>query len=180
VVIGFLRFVGVVNAAVWLGGSVFFTVSAGPAFFSPEMAAVLGQSEDSFRNYAGQIAQVVLGRYYRFHVTCAVIAWLHLLAEWLYLGRPWRKFAFSLLGALFVLTLIGGNGLQPRLKALHHTRYYSSQPAEREAAAKSFRLWHGISQVLNVLMIGGLVLYLWRTANPADTPRFISSVKFRG
>ena len=144
------------------------------------MATVLGQSPENFRNYAGQIAQVVLGRYYHFHVACAVIAWLHLLAEWLYLGRPSRKFAFGLLGALFVLTLVGGNGLQPKLKALHHTRYYSNQQAEKDAATQSFRLWHGISQVLNVLMIGGLVFYLWRTANPSDTPRFISSVKFRG
>lgn len=178
--IGFLRFVGVINAAVWLGGSVFLTLSVGPAVFSGDMATVLGLPDDRFRTVAGGIAQVMLTRYYHFHLACAIIASLHLLAEWLYLGRPARRFTFTLLAILFAITLIGGNGLQPKLEALHKTRYSSAPTAEREAAAKSFRVWHGISQVLNIIVIGGLVVYLWRTAHPSDPSRFISSVKFRG
>lgn len=177
---GVLRFIGVINAAIWLGGAVFFTLSAGPAFFSPDMAAALGLGDTNFRYYAGKIAQVLLSRYFHFHLTCAVIAWLHLLAEWLYLGRPSRRFSFGLIAALFTITLIGGNVLQPKLHRLHEIRYSNALPVEREAARKSFGLWHGISQVLNVLVIGGLTVYLWRAANPSDTPRFISSVKFRG
>lgn len=178
--IGVLRFIGLINAAVWLGGAVFFTLSTGPAFFSPDMAAALKLEGDGFRFYAGSIAQVVLSRYFHFHLACAVIAWLHLLAEWLYLGRPSRRLSFTLLTLLFAITLVGGNALQPKLKALHQVRYSSAPQAERQAAQKSFALWHGVSQVLNVIVIGGLVLYVWRTANPSDTARFISSVKFRG
>lgn len=178
--IGFLRFIGVINAAIWLGGSVFFTFGAGPAFFSPDMAAALRLEGDGFRSYAGAIAQVVLSRYFHFHLACAVIAWLHLLAEWLYLGRPSRRFSFTLLTVLFAITLVGGNALQPKLKALHETQYSNAPVSQRQAAKKSFALWHGVSQVLNLIMIGGLVVCVWRTANPSDTPRFISSVKFRG
>jgi uncharacterized protein DUF4149 len=179
-VIVFLRFIGVINAAVWLGGAVFFTFSVGTAFFSPEMAAVLGVGEDRFRYFAGGIAQVVLKRYYYFHIACAVVAWVHLLAEWLYLGRPSRKLSFALLAVLFLLTVVGGNGLQPKLQRLREVRYLSAVPAERDEATRSFALWHRVSLGLNFLMIGGLIVYIWRVANPSDNARYISSVKFRG
>jgi hypothetical protein len=178
-VIGFLRLIGIMNAAVWLGGAVFFTTGASPALFSPAMEKLLGAS--NFPYFAVAIEQVVLTRYFHFLTACAVIALLHLMAEWLYLGRPSRKFSFSLLAALFVFALFCGNWLQPRLKELHAASYASNvQPAFRETAAKSFRTWHAISGGINILMIGGLVVYMWRVANPSDTPRFISSVKFRG
>lgn len=178
--IGFLRFIGVVNAAVWLGGAVFFSFFAAPAFFSPEMATTLGLPDTQFHSFIGRVAQVVIGRYFRFHLICLVIAAMHLLAEWLYLGRPSRKLSFGLLAVFCAITLFGGAWLQPKLQKLNQVRYSNAAAAEREDARKSFLLWHGISQALNLFMIGGLVVHVWRTTNPSDTPRFISSVKFRG
>jgi Domain of unknown function (DUF4149) len=178
-VIGFLRFIGVINAAVWLGGTLFFTVIARPALGSPDMQALLGAG--NFPYFSGAVAQLLLARCFHFQITCAVIAWCHLLAEWLYLGRPVRNFSFSLLAALLVCVLLGGYWLQPRLKRLHNLQYaVNVQPASREFAAKSFRVWHAVSQGVNLLMIGGLIIYVWRAANPSDKLRFVSSVKFRG
>jgi hypothetical protein len=77
--------------------------------------------------------------------------------------------------------LVGGGALQPHLKTLHEKHYaVNAQPAARESAARWFRVWHALAQFLNVVMIGGLVIYVWRAANPRDTLRFVSSVKFRG
>jgi hypothetical protein len=167
------------NAAVWLGAAVFFTAGAGPAFFSTDMETVLGTA--NYPYYSGAIAEILLARYFHFLAVCAVIAWVHLLAEWLYLGRPARKFSFSLLAVLLALVLAGGTWLQPRLRKLHQTRYaLNTQPSERESAAGSFRAWHAVAQLLNLVMVGGLAVYVWRAANPSDAPRFISSVKFRG
>jgi hypothetical protein len=167
------------NAAVWLGAAVFFTFGAGPAFFSPDMQAVLGQK--NYPYFSGAIAQVVLARYFRLNLVCAVIALAHLLAEWLYMGRPARKFSLGLLAGLLLLILIGGGALQPHLKTLHVRRYaLNALPAARESAARSFRVWHALAQFLNVVMIGGLVIYVWRVTNPRDTLRFVSPVKFRG
>jgi len=182
-VIGFLRFIGVINAAVWLGAAVFLTVWVGPAIFSDDMKDLL--TKTNYPYFSGAIAQIILKRYYHVHLTCGVVAFLHLLAEWLYMGRPARKFSMTLLSALFALALLGGFWLQPKMKDLHAVRYGTRQgvnvtPEEREAARKSFGVWHGVAQLANLFMIGGLVVYVWRTANPSDTLRFVSSVKFRG
>ena len=177
--IGFLRFIGVINAAIWLGGTVFFVLFAEPAFFSPDMLALL--EAKNFPYFSGAIAQIIAARYFHFHLICAVIAFLQLLGEWLYLGRPGRRASFSLLLGLLVLGLIGDHWVQPKLKALHKARYQANTPpAEREAAARSFGSWRIASHLLELCMIGGLVIYVWRAANSSDTLRFVSSVKFRG
>jgi hypothetical protein len=167
------------NAAVWLGSAVFFTFSAAPAFFSTDMKQVLGTA--NYPYFSGAIAQIVLARYFAVSLTCAVIATVHLLLEWLYMGRPARKFSLALVGGLLVFTLIGGNWLQPKMKKLHAVRYaVNVPPDERATAAKSFRTWHAVAQILNVFMMGALVVYVWRVANPSDTLRFVRPVTFRG
>lgn len=175
--IGFLRFVGILNAAVWFGGAVFFTFSAGLAPFSPEMKSLLGAN--NFPYFSGAIAQIVIARYFHLQLACGLVAVLHLLAEWLYLGKYPRAFQVGLLIGLCSAALAGGCWLQPKLKVLHATKYgINTQPEVREAADRSFRAWHGVSQVLNLLVVGGLATYLWRTANPSDPTRFVSAVKF--
>jgi Domain of unknown function (DUF4149) len=177
-VIGFLRFVGLMNAAVWLGAAVSFTFATGPAVFSGDMKALFGPANQQF---PGAIAQILLKSYYHLHLTCCIIAFLHLLAEWLYLGRPARKVSLALLTVLFALTLAGGYWLQPKLRSLHATRYAaSSQPAEREAAAKSFGKLHGLAMTMNLFMIFGLAFYTWRVANPSDSLRFLNPANLRG
>jgi hypothetical protein len=176
-VIGFLRFVGVLNAAVWFGASVFFTFTAGSAPFSAEMKGLLG--ENNFPYFSGAIAQVLIARYYQLQVVCAVVAVLHLLAEWLYLGKRPGQWQSGLLIGLCLAALIGGYWFQPKLKGLHAAKYgLKVQPEARATAARSFRTWHGVSQVINMLAVAGLAAYLWRTANPSDPTRFVSSVKF--
>src|SRR5258707_1085627 len=104
------------NAAVWFGGLVFFTLSTGPAFFSPEMLDLFGgRTHPNARAFAGQAAQVVLSRYFVMQQFCATIAVIHLLAEWLYTGRKPRKFTGSLLGFALAAALVGGWWLQPKL-----------------------------------------------------------------
>jgi hypothetical protein len=167
------------NAAVWLGSAVFFTFSAAPAFFSADMKQTLGAA--NYPYFSGAIAQIVLARYFAVSLTCAVIAAVHLLLEWLYMGRPARKFSLALVGGLLAFTLLGGNWLQPKMKKLHAVRYaVNVQSAERDAAAKSFRLWHAAAQILNVIMLAALVVYVWRVANPSDNLRFVRPATFRG
>jgi hypothetical protein len=176
-VIGFLRFVGLLNAAVWFGTAIFFTFGTGLAPFSPEMKNLLGPH--NFPYFSGAIAQILMARYFYFQIGCAIIALFHLLAEWLYLGKSPQKWHVGLLIGLTAAALIGGYGLQPRLKTLHAVKYgLSARPEIREAAGRSFRAWHGVSQMVNFLMVGGLAVYLWRAANPSDPTRFVSAVKF--
>ncbi len=166
------------NAGVWLGAALFFTLGAGPAFFSPEMKALLG--ERAYPIYSGAIAQIVIERYFILQHWCGAIALAHLIAEWLYTGKPIEKFTLGLLLGLFSFGLIGGFWLQPKMKTLHATKYGGATQESREQAAKSFRAWHGASRVVDLVMMGGLLVYLWRNLNRVDVPRFVSTDKFRG
>jgi hypothetical protein len=178
-VIGFLRLLGVLNAGIWLGGNVFFALVISPALDSSGMKAAI--PTNSFLYFAPKIGHVLVSSYFEFSIVCAIIALLHLLMEWLYLGRPSRNFSFGLLAALLLFGLIGANWLQPRLVNLHNTRYSASAPAsERQLAAKSYRTWSYSVTLLNWCAIAGLFTYFWRITNPSPAQRFVSSVKFRG
>ena len=167
------------NAAVWFGAAIFFTFGIGAAPFSPEMKELLGPKNSPY--FSGAIAQILIARYFRLQLACGAVALLHLLAEWIYLGRAPQKLCFGLLIALVAAGLVGGYWLQPKLKELHKIKYGVKTPAaQREAADHSFRAWHGLSQGIILLMLAGLAVYLWRVANPADTARFVSTAKFRG
>ncbi|HVM48675.1 MAG TPA: DUF4149 domain-containing protein [Candidatus Acidoferrum sp.] len=176
--IGFLRLVGVLNAAVWFGAAVFFTFWSGSAPFSLEMRRLLG--DNNYPYFSGAIAQILIARYFSLQFVCSIVAVLHLVAEWLYLGRFPQNSRLALLVALCLAVLLGGYWLQPRMKALHATKYAANQPARvRESAARSFRAWHGVSMGVNLLVVAGLAVYVWRVANPSDETRFVSAVKFR-
>ncbi len=178
-VIGFLRFVGLMNAAVWFGAAIFFTVGVGPAVFSHDMQRLLGAN--NFPYFSGAIVQVLIARYFDLQVVCGLIALFHAAAEWLYLGRPLHKFWAGLLAGLLAVGLLGDFVLQPKIQKLHAIKYAPNRaPATRNAAARSLGLWHGFSQTVNVLMLAGLGLYLWRVAHPVSTTRFVTPAKFPG
>ena len=177
--IGFLRFVGIANAAVWLGAAIFYTVASRPAVVSADMLALLGPKYFSY--FSGAVAQIVLARYFHFHLACASVALLHLLAERIYLGRTAHRLWLGLLAVLFGFSLLGSVWLGPKLAGSHRAQHVlNAPPAAREAAAKSFRLWHGVFQAVNVLMIGGVAVCLWRVTNPPSDLRFVGTPKFRG
>jgi Domain of unknown function (DUF4149) len=177
-VIGFLRFVGLLNAAIWFGAAIFFTFWSGPAPFSPEMKALLGPR--NYPYFSGAIAEILIARYFSLQILCSIIAIVHLLAEWLYMGRFPENSRLALLLGLCLVVMAGGYWFQPKMKALHATKYALNQPAHvRESAARSFRAWHGVSMGVNLLVVAGLAVYLWRVANSSDGTRFVSAVKFR-
>ena len=179
-VIGLLRLIGVFNAAIWLGGAVFFTAVTSPALSSDAMSAVL--QPKNFPYFSPAILHVVLSGYFEFSIVCALIALLHLTIEWIYLGRPAsRKFPLGLLLGLLVYAMVGSNLLQPHLKRLHATHFSAAaKPVERAIAGKSYHRWRVFISVMDFVVVGSLVVYFWRITKPSDTPRFISSVKFRG
>jgi hypothetical protein len=178
-VIGLLRFVGILNAAVWFGTAIFFTFGTGLVPFSPEMKRLLGQA--NYPYFSGAIAQLFIARYFTFQIGCATIAVVHLLAEWLYLGKHPQKLQVSLLMGLVSAVLIGACWFQPKMKALHAIKYgLNNRPETREAADHSFKAWHAVSQVINLFLVGGLTVHLWRATNPSDSTRFVSAMKFTG
>ncbi len=164
------------NAAVWLGMAVFMTTAVGPVFFSETMLRLLS------RPYAGAAVQVIFERYFLLQYLCGVIALAHGIIEWLQTGRPFSKFRMSLLAVILALVLVGGMGIQPRLKELHRTMHSFGTrptPAQVEQARQSFGPWHGFSQVLNALSSIGLLVYLWQMAHLSPAPRVLARTKFQ-
>ena len=174
--IAFLRFIGILNAAVWFGAALFFTFGIAPAFFTPQMKNLLGDI------YAGLVAQVVFERYFVLHYCCGAVALMHQFAEWVYLGKALNRLTFGILMTILVLTVSGGLWLQPKLKEWHRIRHAKPEQVtavQREAATKSFQAWHGISQTMNLVVLAGLAALAWRLSVPANGSRF-STGKFRG
>ena len=96
--------------AAWFGASVFLTFGAGPAFFSPTMLELVP------RETAGQVAQLVLSRYFLLIEACGLLALVCWAVEFLAsyaLDRRGLRRRGILLALLFGLALAGGFGLQP-------------------------------------------------------------------
>lgn len=169
---------GMLNAAIWLGAAVFCTLAVVPVVNSQKVQALLGQTY--FPYLSGAISLVLVAKLFHWQIFFAVMAWVHLVLEWLYLGRTPRRLWVALLTALFSLGLMGGLWLNPKLTRLHRTQHATNvRPEDRELARKPFRLWEGVFQAVNVVLIGGVAVYFWRLTRIEDAPRFVSPVKFR-
>lgn len=166
------------NAAVWLGATIFCSTAVLAALNSRDMVNLVGAKY--FAQVSGAMTQILFARLFHLQIACALLAWLHLLSEWLYLGRQPRHWRVALLTGLFTLSLMGSFWLGPKLTGLHRAQYALNARAEdRDVAGRSFRRWNGALQTVNVLMIGGVIVYFWRVTRTDDSPRFVRPVNFR-
>ena len=178
-----IKLVGSLNAALWFGATLFFTFAVGPAFFAPETLALFGASQNPgvARFYAGSMAQIVLERYYILQYICGTIALLHLLADWLYTGRRSQPLQKYVVFALCALVLIGGMLIQPTLHKYHRIQYGSAGRVTLQQvseAGHSFRTLHGISMVMNLLVLGGTFFHLYKMLPTESGPRFVARSKY--
>jgi hypothetical protein len=165
--------VGILNAAVWCGSAIFLTLGL-PAVFSPELKTLLTVPGVGFA------AEAVVARFFVLQYWCGAIALAHLLAEWIYGGRQVRRLNLALVLGLLALALAGGLWAQPKMRTLHEVKYFGKKPEQQAQAAKAFALWHGAAESVNLLVIGGLIVYLWRVSGPPESPRFGGFSKIRG
>jgi len=162
-----IRFVGVLNAAVWLGAAVFFTLAVEPAFASAEMLGFLP------RPHASRAAEVMLDRYFVLQQWCAGVAVAHLLLEYVQSGRYMGGRVLALLGGLLGASVVGGHWLVPALHRLHRINYSALASAVQKAEAASRLTALNVAfEVANGLAMLALLYYLWRLSHPANDPRF--------
>ena len=120
----------------------------------------------------GFVAQEVVARYFWVQYICGAIALLHLLAEWVYCGKPVRRFSVLLAASMLAIALAGGLWLQPKMRDWHKAKYFGATADLQAHAGQSFARWHAVSESVNLLVVAGLVIYLWRVSMVAETPRF--------
>ena len=170
-----LRFIGVINAAVWLGSAVFVTVGL-PVVFSKEVGLYVQKP------LVGIVAENILARYTVVQYCCAGIALLHLFAEHVLLGKALGRKTLLLLSALLTVALLNGLWLQPKMRDLHKTKYWGTLEQARVDADRNFRRLHGVSQPANLLVVAALVIYVWtvsRSPNGNGEPRFSTLSKIK-
>jgi hypothetical protein len=168
----FLRFVRVINVAIWCGASIFLVIGV-PALFSADLERLLTKP------YVGFAAEAVLHRYFDLYYFCGAVALVCLAVDWIYSGRGSIVDAW-LIGILNVLGLAFGLLLQPRMHTWHILKYFGRTAEQQAEAARLFGIWHGISQLMNLAIIAALVFYFWRATRPPESPRFGGFSKMRG
>jgi hypothetical protein len=165
--------VGILNAAVWCGSAIFLAVGL-PSVFSSELKQLLTVPGVGFA------AEAIVARFFVVQYWCGAIGLAHLAAEWLYAGRPARSLNLGLVTGLLALALAGGLWVQPKMQQLHKVHYFGQTAEQRDRAGKTFALWHGAWESVNLLVIGGLIVYLWQVSGPTDHPRSGNFTKIRG
>lgn len=164
---------GILNAAVWCGSAIFLTIGL-PAVFSPELKKLLTAPGVGFA------AEAVVARFFLLQYWCGGIALAHLLAEWIYCGRAVRRLHLTLVLGMLLIALAGGLWAQPKMNKLHTVKYYGPTTEAQSQAGQAFARWHAASETANLLVIGGLILYLWRVSLAPEGPRFGGFGKIRG
>ncbi|MBO11686.1 MAG: hypothetical protein CMJ68_13110 [Planctomycetaceae bacterium] len=150
-VAGFLRYLTLLNAGVWLGAAVFMFVVALTIFTAPEMNAVVAAGEGEYQNYLkGLAGQLFFQRFYLLQFVCAGVASLLLFLEWKLGKQEFPKWRFGLLVLLSVLVLAGGLWLRPKLENLFQQKYaaHSAVGVTMDAgkAAAEHDKWHRVSE----------------------------------
>lgn len=181
-VITFLRLAGLGTAAIWLGGTVFFVLGIDTVLGGLEVMRLLGPL------HANEVSFVASQRFHLFQVTCASIALVHALGEWLYSGRPFDRRLLFLLLTLLVLGSAGRLYVVPKCRAYNAQSYLGPSrqvlrqpltPAQRQAA-HSLNIWQGIGVVFNVISLAGVAVYLLQQASPNSSgPRLFSKARMR-
>ncbi len=175
----FLRIVGIVNAAIWFGAGTFFALGILPGVFSRDLHQVFGDT--GYPYYSGAVAMALFKRFFVLQYICGTVAIAHLIAERLYLSKTFSSLGTTLVIIIFALGLIGGAWLQPKMENLRKDMYFGATAEIKERARHSFGVWHGVSQIANVVIIGGLLVHLLRVTRPPDSRSYgVLFPKFRG
>ena len=173
-VISFLRFVGVMNAAVWLGGSAFHLFAAAPFFGSEAVRWLLGDL------HASGTGLMLWQRFYLLQYLCMGIAWLHLLAEWVYLGRGVSRFNGWVLSAILCIAVTSHAEMSLAVEKAHWNRRNARVTAEeRDRAARVYPLWSGVWTATNAVLGLAVLAFSWRTLTASHGPRFMTQTRFR-
>ena len=170
-----LRLIGTTNAAVWLGAVVAHICVSVPAFVSGPMVRLLPLV------HAGAAELILSARFYQMEYWCAGIALAHVLAEWLYTGKPLNRWSGYVLGAIAGIALLSGAVLLPKAQHLHlEANGNRSTPPQRQRAVGAFKTWEVMIHSANVLTLIGLTVHFWNITSIGAGARFSCPAKFRG
>ena len=187
----FLRFLGLLNAGIWLGSSICMVIVALTIFTTKDFETILptpppataGDKPTNPRK--GLAGQALFKRHFVLCYACSGLGLAILLLHWRVAEPKFPKARAGLLALLLALTLGGGLWLTPRLGELMEKKYpevfntdqmRAPTTAARlkkeaaQAAAEHQRL-HRISEIASLAIMTGLILYFAMLCRREDKRR---------
>ena len=178
----FLRLTGLGTAAVWLGGTALFIFGINPLFGGSTLVRLLGPL------HAGETGIQATERFLLFQAICAGAALIHLLADWLYTGRPVDRRLVIRLFLLLGLALLSKLWIVPKCRSLNTQAFLgpgrqiltqAQTPAQRQAE-RSLAVWSGLAVVLHVASLAGVTFYfVLQSSGNSPGPRLFTRAKLR-
>jgi hypothetical protein len=151
------------SLALWLGSTVFFSFVVAPrvfGFLSERLPAApppetYGLTSEVGRRLAGDTVGAIFPSYFAIQVTAGLLA----LASGFYLARVsgTRNMVCNGLAALaLIVVTVHALTAYPRSNRVLDSHYQAQERGDEATSAelrKQFGIWHGISQLLNLLVI---------------------------
>ncbi len=137
--------------SLWFGAGVGVAFIAIPVVFGPGIKDALPPGE------AGRVAQSILLRFFQWQLGFAVLAGVLYGFERVQSADAGRWRAW-ILPPVFILSLLSLFWMHPRLARMHRERYAPGTPEpRRQELAARFGPSHGISQMINLAVLGGVL-----------------------
>jgi hypothetical protein len=166
-VIGSLRTLGVLNAAIWFGSAAGMLFCGSPALHSAAMLTLLEPKHYPY--FSDAITQIMLTRWFHWQIVFGVIALIHFFGERLYFGQTAIKFPPGLLMALLGIMLLDGTLIQSRCQRYLPKQFAVNASAEdRDRSAAAFHAWDTAGGFAHLTLTIGLGFYVLRLGQSFD------------
>ena len=165
---------GLLNAAVWCGSAIFLVIGL-PALFSPELKRLLTPAGVGFAARGDCGAVFCRAILVRGNCAGAFAGGMALLRAAV------AAFESGLAGRHPVIGRWPADcGRSRKCARCTSPNILAGRPNSKCKPAKAFAAWHAASEAANLLVIGGLVWYLWLVSREQEPPRLLSFSKIRG
>ncbi len=145
----FLQFIHLVSLVVWIGAIIFFSFIAAPAIF-----------KSLPRETAGDVVAKIFPIYHQLGCVCSILA-LGTLALFSPAVTDWHMARVISLSIMTLITFYSCFVMGPKVRVLKDDLRGSKSSPDFELKSKAFSRIHGISMVLNmlVLLVGIVLLF---------------------
>jgi len=174
-VLPFLRIIGIANAALWFGASLFFLICIRSVFQSEQLTQLVPHP------FSEASMHVLLAKYLVLLMLCAFVAIVQHCAEQWYAGRPIFRLRLGILLTLVVITFILKWVIFPSMTQQHIRAYRpTASQQDLQEGARAYRLWKTGFHFVHLFVVLGSFSQLWQVTRNQSSYRELGMHQFRG
>jgi hypothetical protein len=174
-VLPFLRIIGIANAALWFGASLFFLVCIRGVFQSEELMRLVPHP------FSEASMHVLLGSYLTLLTICSLVAMGQHWAEQWYAGRPVFQLKMGVLLTLVVVNMVIKWVIFPSMTQQHLRAYRpSATQQDLQEGARAYRMWKTGFHFVHLFVVIGSFSHLMSVTQRHSSYRELGMYQFRG